>query len=263
MDYETLRYEKDGHIVTIMLNRPAALNAINSKMFEELPDAWKRFNEDKDAWVAIFTGAGDRALCAGVDVKEQARTGNMVKARDDAEGTKVQLTARHCGVEKPVICALNGLVGGGGLMFLSDADIVIAAEHAEIFNPGVSVGIIAPYGPIVMARKMPFEAILRMTLVGNAERMSAQRAYQLGLVGEVVPKEQLLSAARAVAEKIAANSPTAVRLAKRALWESFEYPLTQALDNAAKIMAEYRGHPDLVEGPRAFAEKRKPVWTVR
>jgi enoyl-CoA hydratase/carnithine racemase len=114
-----------------------------------------------------------------------------------------------------------------------------------------------------MARKMPFEAVMRMMLVGNMERISAQRAYELGLVGEVVPREELMPAARRLAEKIAENSPTAVRLAKRCLWESFEMPLAQALENSAKIMGEYRNHPDLAEGPRAFAEKRKPVWTVR
>jgi enoyl-CoA hydratase/carnithine racemase len=263
VDFETLKYEKDDRVVTITLNRPEALNAISQKMFEELPAAWKAFDEDKDAWVAIFTGAGDRALCSGVDVKEQARSGNMSRDRRDNEGTQVKLTARHCEVGKPVICAINGLVGGGGLMFVSDADIVIAADHAQIFNPGVSVGIIAPYGPIIMARKMPFEAVMRMILVGNKERMSAQRAYELGLIGEVVAKDDLLPAARRIAEKIAENSPTAVRLAKQCLWEAYEMPLSQALENSARIMKEYRTHPDLAEGPRAFAEKRKPVWTVR
>jgi enoyl-CoA hydratase/carnithine racemase len=262
MELATVKYERDGHVVTITLNRPDALNAMNVQLRDDVDRAWEAFKADEDAWVAILTGAGERALCAGMDVKEEARTGNMNRPPEE-EVRRRNFSPRQAGVQKPVICALNGIVGGVGLVLVSDADIVIAAEHAEIFNPGVSVGIVAPFGPIAMARNAPFGPIMRMFLVGNKERISAQRAYELGLVTEVVPKEDLLPAARRLAAKIAENAPTAVRLAKQCLWDALDLTLSGALENSTRIMDSYRGHPDLAEGPRAFAEKRKPVWTVR
>jgi enoyl-CoA hydratase/carnithine racemase len=262
LSFETLLYETDGHIATLTLNRPQALNALSQRMFAELPVAWQAFADDPEARVLIFTGAGDRALCAGVDVKEEASGGHMRQERTEAQAAP-RYTARQCGIWKPVICAINGIVGGGGLMFVADADLVIAAEHAQIFNPGVSVGIVSPMGPVTLARKASFDAAMRMFLTGAKERLSAQRAHQLGLVGEVVPKEDLLPAARRLAEKIVANSPAAVAGAQRALWESFDHGLTAAVENSDHIIRPYLSHPDFTEGPRAFAEKRKPVWTVR
>jgi enoyl-CoA hydratase/carnithine racemase len=260
--FQTIKFEKEGQFVTITLNRPQAPNAFNTKMGEELGQAWQAFEADEGARVAILTGAGERALCAGMDVKEEAVQGNLRQPWDE-EAPRRNLTNRLAGVSKPVVCAINGIVGGGGLIFIADADLVVAAEHAQIFNPGVNVGILSPMGEVVMARKMSFEAVMRMFLTGNKKRMSAQRAYELGLVSEVVPQEDLLPAARRLAEKIAANSPAAVRLAKQCLWEALELPLSGALANSANIMEGYHGHPDLVEGPRAFAEKRKPNWAVR
>lgn len=262
MTFETLLYEQDGHILTITLNRPKSLNALSRQMGREITRAWADFKADPEAWVCILTGAGERALCAGMDLKEEAQAGNM-NTFPDMEGARNHLSAHEAGVYKPVICAVNGIVGGGGLMFVAGSDIIIAAENAEFFNPGVSVGVVSPYGPILLTRRMPFEAVMRMFLVGSKERLCARRALELGLVSEVVPQAELIPTARRIAQCIAENSPTAVGQAKRALWESLQHPLSAALDNSEAIMAEYRGHPDLTEGPRAFAEKRKPVWMAR
>src|SRR5436190_21308329 len=149
MDFETIKYEKDGRIVTITLNRPEALNSVNDQMLAELSRAWQTFNEDREAWVAIYTGAGERALCAGVDLRQpmQAAAGPP----DRKGGPRFKLTSRDFGVEKPVICAINGLATGAGLAFIADADLVIAAEHVQFLNTGVSLGIVAAHGPILFA----------------------------------------------------------------------------------------------------------------
>jgi enoyl-CoA hydratase/carnithine racemase len=258
VDFETLKYEKDGRIVTITLNRPEAMNTVNDQMLAELSRAWEAFNADREAWVAIYTGAGERALCAGVDLRQpmQAAAG----ASDRKGGNRIKLTSRDYGVEKPVICAINGLATGAGLAFIADSDLVIAAEHVQFLNTGVSLGIVAAHGPIVFARKMGFEAAMRMFLVGNKERLSAQQALTLGLVSEVVPKEELLPAARRLAEKIAQNSPTAVRLAKRIMWEALDLPLSGAIDNFYAVLESVGRYPDQAEGRQAFMEKRSPNW---
>ena len=146
-------------------------------------------------------------------------------------------------------------------MFVGDSDIVIASENARFSNTGVSIGIIAPIGPVMMARKIPFEAVMRMMIVGRHEAIDAQRALQLGLVSEVTTKERLLDAAMDVARKVAANSPLAVQQVVRLMWETLELPLSEAVPASLRHGAAMRGHPDAIEGPRAWLEKREPRWS--
>ena len=144
---------------------------------------------------------------------------------------------------------------------MADADIVIAASDAQFFDPHVSVGQVAAYELIGLARRMPFEAVLRMALVGRHERMSAARALQLGMISQVVdPPARLREEAQALAEKIARNSPAAMAATKRALWGALEQGLTDACRSGAKELVSMWGHPDQTEGPLAFAEKREPEW---
>jgi enoyl-CoA hydratase/carnithine racemase len=164
-------------------------------------------------------------------------------------------------VTKPVITAVNGICAGGGLHWVADADIVIAASDAQFFDPHVSVGQVVAVEAIGLLRKMPAEAVMRMALVGRWERMPAARALELGMISQVVdPPERLRDEAQALAEKIARNSPAAMRATKRALWESFELGLTDACRAGAQHLVSMWGHPDQEEGPRAFAEKREPRW---
>jgi enoyl-CoA hydratase/carnithine racemase len=159
-----------------------------------------------------------------------------------------------------VIAAFHGVCAGGGLHLVADADIVIASQGASFVDPHVSVGQAVAYEAITLLRKSPMEAITRMTLSGNGERISAHRAHQLGIVSDVVPAGALRSTAATLATAVAANSPTAMRATKQALWRSLEVGLTQAREEAAHMIDALAGHPDQDEGARAFLEKRVPRW---
>jgi enoyl-CoA hydratase len=157
---------------------------------------------------------------------------------------------------------VNGVCAGGGLHFVADADVVIASSEATFLDPHVSVGQVSAYEVIGLLRKMPAEAVMRMALVGRHERLSAARALQLGMVSQVVPAADLERAAQELAEKIAHNSPAAMAATKRALWNALEVGLTDACRAGGRELVSMWGHPDQAEGPRAFAEKREPVWTA-
>ena len=258
--YKTLLYEKKGHVAYITLNRPERMNAFNHDSHVELPAVWQAFGQDPDAWVAVITGAGDRAFSTGIDVKDVAG-GSLHMPRGLFDEPK--LTAKENLGWKPVICALNGLICGGALRFVANADIVIAAPHVEIFDTHVMVGIPAALEQIPMARKMPLGESLKMAVVGRTERMSVQRAYEIGLVQEIVPKERLMARATELADMICENAPLAVQGSVEALWASLDLPLKEALDYGFKIVQANFLTEDFKEGPRAFAEKRKPQWKGR
>ncbi|MEU8133922.1 enoyl-CoA hydratase/isomerase family protein [Streptodolium elevatio] len=260
-DLEYLRLERRGPVGWLVNNRPDRLNAMNSAMRDEFAVAWKALDADPEVRVIVHTGEG-RAFQTGVDVAEIAGDGvGMERYRQSMEDFDVHFTAWHQGVEKPVITAVNGLCAGGGFHWVADADIVIAASDAQFFDPHVSVGQVVAIEAIGLLRKMPFEAVMRMALTGRHERMSARRAFELGMVGEVVdPPERLRDVAQELAEKIARNSPAAMAATKRALWGALELGLTDACKAGAKELVSMWGHPDQEEGPRAFAEKREPQW---
>jgi enoyl-CoA hydratase/carnithine racemase len=206
-------------------------------------------------------------LCAfntGADVKEIASDEQgMKRYAQRLETFTLRLTSWHCGVEKPVICAVNGICAGGGLHYVADADIVIASSNATFMDPHTSVGQVVAYEAIGLVRRMPFEAVMRMALAGKHERMSAQRAYELGMVSQVVdPPERLFDEAQALAERIARNSPAALIASKKALWGAQEAGLTEAMKAGGKHLMALWDHPDQIEGPRAFAEKREPRWAA-
>jgi enoyl-CoA hydratase len=253
-------FDKSDAIATITLNRPHRLNALTARMWrEQLPEVWQRAEHDPAVRVIIFTATGDRAFCSGADVQDLSAL-----AQSDQQGAErdqvLLISARHNRVSKPVITAVNGMCAGGGLMFVADSDIAIAAEHATFFNPGVSIGQLAFVAPTTWSRWVPFPALMRMTLMGARERLDARRALELGIVTELVPGNSLPARAREVAGLIASNSPAAVRISKRILWEALERNLSDAHAHAERLGAQYRGHPDSIEGPRAFTEKRPPKW---
>jgi enoyl-CoA hydratase len=160
-----------------------------------------------------------------------------------------------------VITAVNGVCAGGGFHWIADADVVIAASDAEFFDPHVSIGQVVALEAIGLIRKMPVEAVMRMAFVGRYERLSAARAYELGMISQIVdPPERLRDKAQALGEKIARNSPAAMRATKRALWGALEMGLTDACRAGAGELTSMWGHPDQEEGPRAFAERRDPNW---
>jgi enoyl-CoA hydratase len=223
MGYQTLIVERRGRVGWLIFNRPEAANAMDSVMLAELETAWHQLDDDRQVRVIVNTGRG-QSFQSGLDMVELAR--NPAALKEQSRRTKraeLKLTAWQNDVGKPVIAAVNGVCAGGGLHFVADADIVLAHRDATFLDPHVSVGQVSAYETIGLAQKMPFEAVMRMALLGRHERISAERARQLGLVSELVdPPDGLDEAAQSLAERIAENSPAAVTATKRALWRTLE-----------------------------------------
>src|SRR5271165_4473345 len=261
--YECLKVERHGPVGWLINNRPERMNAMNALMRQEFEFAWKELDADPAVRVIVHTGEG-KAFQTGVDVVEIASDGvGMERYRESAERFELRFTSWHNQVWKPVITAVNGICAGGGFHWVADADIVIAASDAEFFDPHVSIGQVVAMEAIGLTRKIPFEAVLRMALVGRHERLSAEQALALGMISQVVdPPGNLRQEAQDLAEKIARNSPAAMAATKRALWGALEQGLTDACKAGALELVSMWGHPDQTEGPLAFAEKRDPVWEV-
>ncbi|MBX7453930.1 enoyl-CoA hydratase/isomerase family protein [Mycolicibacterium sp. 3033] len=258
--YERLEVSRSSAVAWLVLNRPESGNAFDVAMLDELERAWAELDADPEVRV-IVTAANGKAFCTGMDVVQVARDKAAMRVHSrrtrDAE---LRISSWHCGVWKPVIAAVNGVCAGGGLHLVADADIVIASEAASFVDPHVSVGQAVAYEAITLIRKSPMEAILRMALMGREERMTAQRARQLGIVSQVVPADQLRVTASSLASAIATNSPTAMRATKRALWRALEVGRTTAYGEASDAIDAMADHPDVAEGARALRERRAPVW---
>jgi enoyl-CoA hydratase/carnithine racemase len=261
MTYECLKVQRQGPVGWLINDRPDQLNAMNNQMRDEFAEAWKELDDDPEVRVIVHTGEG-RAFQTGVDVREIATDGvGMGRYRQSVEDFDLHFSAWHQQVWKPVITAVNGICAGGGFHWVADADIVIAASDAQFFDPHTSIGQVVSVEAIGLMRKMPAEAVMRMAFVGRHERMSAPRAYELGMISQVVdPPERLREAAQELGEKIARNSPAAMAASKRALWGALEQGLTDACRAGAAELVSMWGHPDQTEGPAAFAEKREARW---
>ncbi|HSO96279.1 MAG TPA: enoyl-CoA hydratase/isomerase family protein [Acidimicrobiia bacterium] len=262
-DYTRLRVERHGPVGWLIFDRPDVGNALDAVMFDELERAWRELDDDPTVRVIINTGEGG-AFQTGLDLAQLADDPDALRTHArrtrDAE---LCLTAWHLDVTKPVVAAVNGTCAGGGLHFVADADIVIAASDATFVDPHVSVGQVTAFEGIALVRRSPMESILRMALVGRYERMTAARAYQLGLISQVVdPPERLRAEAQALAETVARTSPAAMAATHRALWGALETGLTDASRRGAHELMSLWGHPDQDEGPRAFAEQRAPRWAT-
>ncbi len=266
MNDTDLLWMKDGPVLTLTLNRPDRHNALNANLLKtELPAAFRRAHEDREVRVVIVTGAGERAFCSGADLKDTAATGSIGGTEGPSQGPWYRSTPTaflHEGFDKPVIVAVNGMCLGAGLHFVADADLVLAAEHATFFDTHVRVGQVFALEAIGLLRRMPFGEVMRMMLVSGTERMDATTAHRLGLVSEVLPSADLLPRARALAATIAEFSPATIAASKRALWTALEHGLTDGLEHGWREIYRHWNHPDYREGPRAFAEKRPPRWTV-
>jgi enoyl-CoA hydratase len=259
--FERLQVWRDGPVGWLVFDRPDAHNALDAVMFRELETAWRALDDDPEVRVVVNTGNGP-AFQTGLDVRQLARDPEALRAVSrQTRDFELRFTAWQVGVRKPVIAAVNGVCAGGGLHFVADADVVIAASDAEFTDPHVSVGQVSAFETIALIRRSPMEPVLRMAFTGRHERMPAARAYQLGICSQVVdPPGDLRAVAADLAERIARNSPTAMAITKRALWEALERDLTDACRSGARDLASMWGHPDQTEGPAAFAEKRTPAW---
>jgi enoyl-CoA hydratase/carnithine racemase len=257
-----IRYERrpDG-IAVITLDRPDRGNALAPNMQPVMRAIWGEVRDDDAVRVAIVTAAGERHFCTGFDVGEAEgdEAESVFNNRPLAES--VHWSPQQNRVWKPVLCAVQGLCVGGGLHFVVDADIVIASENAAFTDTHVNVGFVGALENVGLAKRLPLGSALRMTLLGRHYRMPARRAYELGLVDELVPAPgDALPAALAMAQKMLENSPQAMALSKQAVWGSLEQGYRSALESAWNLLRLHWSHPDFTEGPRAFAEKRAPRW---
>jgi enoyl-CoA hydratase len=259
--YETLRVERRGAVGWLVFDRPEVGNAMDARMLAELERAWRQLAADPEVRVIVNTGSGP-AFQTGLDVAQLSRDPQALREQSRrTRRAELRLTAWHNRVWKPVIAAVNGTCAGGGLHFVADADIVIAASDATFLDPHVSIGQVTAYEAIALVRTSPMEPITRMALTGRHERITAARAHQLGVLSQVVdPPERLRDAAQALGETIARNSPAAMAATKRALWGALEAGLTDACRAGARELVSLWGHPDQTEGPAAFTERRQARW---
>ncbi len=254
-------YERRDHIAFITLHRPERGNSLAPNMQRVARAIWQEVEREDDIRVAVVTGAGERHFCTGFDVSEAEGEDADVVFRDSPLSESVFWSPYQNRVSKPVICAVNGLCVGGGHHFVVDADLIIAAKSAAFMDAHVNVGMVGALENIGLAKRLPLGTALRMTLMGKAYRLSAERAYQLGMVEELTDTAaEARSLAETWARQLLKNSPQAMRLSKQAIWGGLERGYTAALEDGWDRLKSMWTHPDFVEGPRAFSEKREPVW---
>jgi enoyl-CoA hydratase/carnithine racemase len=264
LSYETILYEVKDRIATITFNRPDRLNALSELMLKELTDAYSRAEGDDDVWTLIVTATG-RAFCTGAEVEKIPEDGKVphegryLSSYDEWEAPQ-EATPPFRTMAKPIVVAVNGICCGAGMDLVTTGDISIAAEDATFFDPHVSIGLVSGREMVRVARTLPINVAMRMALLGKHERLSAQRAYELGFITEVVAPDQLGARARQLAELVNRNAPLAVRGTRLAIRKGLGLPLHEAEILAEAFRERVLHTEDSLEGPRAFLEKRDPVW---
>jgi enoyl-CoA hydratase len=267
-----IHYEPgDDHIVRITIDRPEARNSLDMEHFAQLRRAWERFGDDDEAWVAVVTGVG-ADFCVGADLKTYVPQITSLQAAMQRDGLTeidgyrlddgVKAVLRNIALYKPIVAAVNGTCVAGGMEMLGGCDLRVAADTATFGVLEPKRGLFAGGGTTVrLPRQIPFPAAMELLLC--ADRLSAQRVYEMGLLNEVCPPEQLLDRAYSYARRITANGPFAVRKTKESVLRGLAVDMKEAYRIESAISSEVFSSDDAVEGPRAFAEKRVPQWTNR
>lgn len=252
MDCETIEFDVgDDRVATITLNRPEALNTFNGQMAEELTWAWTTVREDDDIHVVVLQANGDRAFCAGIDLRQGdpwfKDASNPWNSYDPALTIGPKQQHR---VWKPVVTAVHGICAGGGQYFVNDSDIIICADDAQFFDPHANGGMVSALEPVgMLARGVPLGDVLRWALMGSDERITAETALRLGLVTEVVPRDQLRGRARQIATAIAERETLAVQGTVRAIWEALDMTRSAALQHGMSY-TQIGNVPNSMERPR-------------
>jgi enoyl-CoA hydratase/carnithine racemase len=267
MQFETILYEVDERIATITFNRPDQLNAVSPQMVRELRIAYAAAEADESVWIIIVTGSG-RAFCAGADVTEVPADGRVIydepylSTYPQWEAPQ-EATPPFRTMTKPILAAVNGLCCGAGLDLVTTGDIAIASEQAEFFDPHVSIGLVSGREMVRLARVVPLNIAMRLALMGKHERLSARRAYELGMVSEVVEHDRLMARAREIATTVNRNAPLAVRGTRLAIRTGLGLPLHEAEILSEAFRERVLRTDDAKEGPQAFVDKRPPNWQGR
>ncbi|MEY2453702.1 MAG: hypothetical protein QOD92_3276 [Acidimicrobiaceae bacterium] len=270
-DFETLLYEERAGVAYVTLNRPEVHNAFNVQMQRELHTLWTGLRRNDDVRCVVLTGAGEKAFCVGIDRTETMGEGSDQNEKVVGSGTTpfmfddpgTNIGPKSCDLWKPVIAAVNGMACGGAFYILGEVEFIIAAEHATFFDPHVTYGMTAAFEPIHMLQKMPFHEIMRLSLLGNHERLGAQRAFDIGLVSEVVPPAELAPAAEWAAAAIASAPPLAIQGTVRAIWAGLEHTRQQAIDLGYAFVAMGTNPESIAEGQEFFASGKRIEWKLR
>jgi enoyl-CoA hydratase/carnithine racemase len=260
VEYQTILYETsaDG-VATITINRPESMNSFNRTMCNEFHDAWKRVREDNQVKAVVLRAAGKRAFCTGVDVKEGLKYPADMSPFD-VEDPSVWLGPKQNLVWKPVVCAINGMAAGGAFYWLNESDVIICGESATFFDPHVTFGMVSACEPTGMMHRIPYLEIMRIILMGNDERISAQTALRISLVTEITSDEGLWARAHEIAAGMAAKPAAAIQGTVRCMWEGRDMPPSVALINSFKY-TQLGNHIGTAEVNRATAPKAK--WKLR
>lgn len=250
----------ENRIATVVLNRPEAMNSVDPEMRALLRQTWERIKSDEEIWVAIITGAGDKAFSTGSDLKKTMPIAESF-ARQTFGPPIPGAAAMVAGLDtdKPLIAAINGYALAGGLELALACDIRICSENAQFALSEVKVGSIPGSGGTQrLPRAVGLSDAMLMLLTGD--RIDASEALRIGLVSKVVPQSNLMQSAREIAERIAANAPLSVRAVKRLVRDGLDMPLTKAIEMERYVFGLLYASEDRIEGRKAFAEKRKPNY---
>ncbi len=272
-DFETLTYDEgDDGVAVVTLNRPDVHNAFNAQMQRELHALWHALRRRDEVRCIVLTGAGEKAFCTGIDRMEQMGDGES-SAESDIVGSGStpfmfndpgdNIGPKSCDLWKPVIAAVNGMACGGAFYMLGEVEFIVAAEHATFFDPHVTYGMTAAFEPIHMAGITPFPEIMRLSLLGNYERMSAARAHQIGMVSEVVPGAELGARARELAAIIASQPKLAIEGTVRAIWSTRSMPQREAVRLGYAYVAMGTSQDSIGEGQKMFASGKRVEWKLR
>ena len=265
--YTTITVEQQDAVLVVTLNRPDVLNAFDQTMQDELRSVWRDMRSDNSINVGVITGSGDRAFCVGIDrnqpmsVMEGTLFGTSNAFMYDDPGD--DLGPKSCDLWKPVIAAVNGMCCGGGFYILAEADIVVAADHATFFDPHVTYGMPAVYEPMKMINRMPFGDLLRMSLVGSREKISAATALRMGMVSEVTASGELMATTLELAQAIASQPAMAVQATLRAIWAARELAPSQAKGMAPALIAHGMSQNLYAEGQQDFENKVRVKPKIR
>ncbi len=275
--YETLLYEEDDGVAVVTLNRPEVHNAFDQQMQAELRAMWQALRRNDNVRSIILTGAGEKAFCTGIDRAESIEQGYLIDEerrlkmanRTGPVSTPFQyndpginINPKENDLWKPVIAAVNGMACGGALYLLGESDIIIAAEHATFFDPHVTYGMVAGFESMHLLQKLPFGETMRVVLLGAHERMSAERAHQMGLVSEITPLAELMERAMWVARAIASAPVYAIQGTVRSVWMAHELSRRDARAQVSSFVSLGTQFENIAEGQETFQAPR-PKWRLR